>query len=228
MDIYIYKIKEDTIIGPITKGHPGNFSPDGKKFVFHRHTSTMEGGFESVYLFNLGNNTEQKLTEYGKTSFYPQISPDGKFICYESAKFWSRDSISCWQLHLMDINGNFIRDLTLLKNGYYAGNGVFNPDGQSIVCYYLGYNICKIDINTKEISYLAKVNAPYLSYLNPSISNNSSRVYFYSKEWDDINKKYTTQICSTNLEGSIFTVILNDTYWNSHPIAEKVSYYVYE
>ncbi|KAF0146963.1 MAG: hypothetical protein FD143_3153 [Ignavibacteria bacterium] len=230
MDIYIYKIKEDSIIGPITQGHPGNFSPDGKMFVFHRHTFTTDGGFESVYLYDLTKNTEKRISEEGKTSFYAQISPDGKFICYESSSL--RNVPVFWQLHLMDVNGNFITDLTDAINSYWAGNGVFTPDSKSVLFHYSnwvqGYEICKVDIVSKQIKRLTKIVAPYFNYWNPSISTFSNTIYFYGKRFDEKTRKYYTQICACDIEGANFNVILSDSFWNSHPIADKVSYYIYK
>ena len=234
MDIYIYKIKDDTIIGPITQGHPGNFSPDGNKFVFSRHTFTMEGGYESVYLYDLRDSSEIKLTEDGKTSFYAQISPDGNSICYESASFL--DTLSCWQLHLMDINGNNITDLTSLISGYYASNPVFTPDGHSLVFWYneqtLCYDICKLDLSNHSISYITqnRFNGRYditSSYKNPSVSKASNKVFFYS-QFVDYQYLHPIEIYSANLDGSDFRRLTDNNFWDSHPIAGVVSYYVEE
>jgi len=233
MEIYIYKIKEDTILGPITDGHPGNFSPNGNEFVFHRHTFTMEGGYESIYLYDLQTNTEKKLTEDGKTSFFPKISPDGNHICYESASFL--DTLSYWQLHLMDINGNYISSLTLPASGYYAGNPNFSPDGNSIIFSYnertLRYDICKIDIETKEINYLTKSRysgdpSSLPNYYNPYI-NSSNYIYFHSKKYDPY-PTLVTEIFGIDLAGNNFKQITNNGHWNSDPVAGKVSYYIEE
>ena len=216
MDIYIYKIKEDSLIGPITNGHPGNFSPDGQKFVFHRHTFTLEGGYESVYLYDLTNNTEKKITDDGKTSFHAQISPDGKYICYESSSLQTEPLY--WQLHIMGINGNFVTDLTQAINSYWAGNGVFTPDGKFVLFHYSdwdgGYDICKVDINTKQISHLVKPNIAYLNYWNPSVCIASNKVYFYSSRYIVTAQNYITQICSCNMDGSNFRIVLTKLFPN--------------
>jgi Tol biopolymer transport system component len=227
MDIYIYKIKEDTILGPITNGHPGNFSPSGNEFVFHRHTFTMEGGYESIYSYDLHTNTEKKLTEDGKTSFFPKISPDGNYICYESASFL--DTLSYWQLHLMDINGNYITYLTMPLSAYYAGDPVYTPDGMSIIFRYeeraLCFDICKIDIATKEIEYLTKgYNGN--NFYNPYV-NSSNYIYFHSKKYDPY-PNLVTEIYGIDLSGNNFKQITNNGHWNSNPVAGKVSYYIEE
>jgi Tol biopolymer transport system component len=234
MDIYIYKIKEDTILGPITQGHPGNFFPNGEKFVFHRHTFTPEGGYESVYIYDLINNSETKLTEDGISSFYAQISPDGNIICYETSYFWESDSMSCWQLHLMDIMGNYITSLTSAMHGYYAGNGVFTPDSKSVIFYYNEktwcYDICKIDIASKNIEYLTqnRFTGRYditSNFKNPNISKDGDKVYFYSN-FIDYQYPHPRDIYSVNIGGTGLKNITNDSYWDSHPISGFVSYYV--
>jgi Tol biopolymer transport system component len=229
--IYLYKFKEDTIIGPFTHGHSGNFSSDGKKFVFHRHASN----YESVYLYNLEDGTEAKLTEDGNTSFYPQISPLGDYICYESAKFSFRDSISCWQLHLMDLSGNFIKDLTLKSHGYYAGKGVFTPDGKSVIFHYnestYCYDICKVEIENNEISYLTttKINGNWTvpNYKNPSVSPDGQRVYFNSKT-RNLQYPVPHEIYVINIDGSGQKRLTFTKYSESHPISGIVTYRILE
>ncbi len=234
MDIYIYKIKEDTIIGPITQGHPGNFSPDGNKFVFSRHTFTLEGGYESIFLYDLKNKTEKKLTEDGKTSFYPQISPDGNSICYESASFL--DTLSCWQLHLMDINGKQLSNLTKLANGNYASNPVFSPDGQSIIFWYNEqmwcYDICELALADKTIKYLTKnryygIYSEASNYKNPCVSKSSNRVFFYSQNIDG-QYPHPTEIYRINRDGNGLIRLTYNDFWDSHPVAGTVSYFVEE
>lgn len=232
MDIYIYKIKEDSIIGPIANGTPGNFSPDGLKFVFDRHTFTVEGGFESVYLFDLRDSSEVKLTEDGKTSFYPKISPDGKNICYETASL--KQEPLFWQLCLMDINGNYKTNLTESKSFYWAGNGVFTPDGNSVVFYYNEqtwcYDICKVDITTKAIEYLTenRVHGRYditSDFKNPNVSPDGKKVYFYSS-LNDYQYPHPCDIYSVNIDGTDLKNITNNSTWDSHPVSGTVSYYV--
>lgn len=236
MDIYIYKIKEDSIWGPITDGHPGNFSPDGKKFVFSRHTFELEGGFESVYLYDLSNNTETKLTEDGKTSFYPQLSPDGKSICYETAFFPQRDSIGCWQLLLMDIYGNYITNLTEKINSVSASNPIYTPDGKSIVCWYNDrtwiFDIVKINIESKDIKYLTTnyIDGRYdvsSNYKNPTVSKNGDKVYFYSF-LTDYQYPQPVEIYSVNIDGSGLERVTINNFWDSHPVSGIVSYYIEE
>jgi len=232
MDTYIYKIKEDTIIGPITQGHPGNFTPDGKKFAFSRHTFTMQGGFESIYLYDLTDSSETKLTEDEHTSFHPQISPDGNYIAYGSAFF--SDSMHYWQLHLMDINGGYITNLTAPNNAYYASSPVFTPDGQSVVFYYCErqwiYDICRLDINTNAINYITlnHVNGRYditSNFYNPNVSKDGTKVYFYSNIYD-YQYPQPVEIYSINMDGTQLKKITNNIYWDSHPISGIVSFYL--
>ena len=234
MYIYIYKIKEDTIIGPLTQGNPSNFTPDGQKFLYARHTVTLEVGYNSLYVFDLINGSEKKLTEDGKSYFFAQISPDGNYISYSTSYYWDSDSVNCWQLHFMDFEGNNIIDLTTKANGYYAGNDVFSPDGKNIIFSYNEnswcFDICKINIATKIIEYLTenRFTGRYdisSNYLNPSTSNNC--VYFYSHfVYGDY--PHPVEIYSINIDGSDFKQLTNNNFWDSHPIAGKVSYYIVE
>jgi Tol biopolymer transport system component len=231
IEVYIYKIREDTIIGPVTYGHPGNFSPDGRRFVFHRHTFIPNGSYESIYLYDLTDGSEQKLTEDGKTSFYAQISPDGKSICYQSASFL--DTLHCWQIHLMDVDGTNIIDLTPAINGYYAGYPVFSPDGQSVFFHYnertSWYDICKINIHTMEKEYITynHVGGTSYSFMNPNVSKDGSRIFFYSYP-NDYQEPYPVDVYSINMDRTYLKNISNDDYWDSHPVFGTVSYFTYE
>ncbi len=236
MDIYIYMTKEDSIIGPITQGHPGNFSPDGRKFVFSRYTFTVDGGYESVYLYDLLSKSEIKLTEDGKSCFLPQISPDGMTICYETARFPSRDSIGCWQLHLMSIDGRYNKDLTPLRNGHYAGNGVFSRDGRLIFFSYNAatwcFDICRVDISTLEVGYLTRTRyeGRYDNASNaytPAVAPDGATVYFYTKTVDT-QYPHFIDVSGIDVNGSGRYKLTNDSFWDSHPVSGVVQYYVEE
>jgi len=235
MDIYIYNIKEDIIVGPITNGTPGNFSPDGQKFTFARHTYDENGGYSSIYLYDLIQHTEKKLTPDGFHCFNPQISPDGMNICFQTAKFYQWDSISACQLHLMSIEGKNIVDLTELKDNYYASNGVFTQDGNSIICDYrintsLPSNIVQIDLLTKELKYITEnrndQSIQRSNFRDPSLSTETNRIYFYIYEYDYSLAKFKKEVWVVNKDGSgLKSFKKHNDFWVSHPIAGRVSYY---
>jgi len=234
MDIYIYRIREDTIVGPITQGHPGNFTPNGRAFVFSKHMYTPDGGYESVYQYDLTDHSETRLTTEGSSCFFPQMSPDGGMICYETARYWSRDSMSSWQLRLMDNQGHHAADLTTMGNGYYAGNGVFTPDGRSIVFHYNEqtwcYDICRLDIASGQIENLTRTrySGRYdlsSNYYNPSISNDGRTIYFYSR-FIDYQYSHPIDIYRINSDGTGKRNLTEDAYWDSHPIVGTVSFYI--
>ncbi len=235
-DIYIYNFKEDKITGPITKGTPGNFSPGGNKFVFSRITSTSEYDYESVYLYDLTNNSKKKLTKDGKNCFHAHISQDGNFICYESVNSWDIDLMSSRQLQLMDINGNYIQDLTKAENGYFAGSPVFSHDSKSVIFYYCEdtwcFDICKVNINNKKIEYITqnRFSGRYdipVNFKNPCACKNGSMVFF-SSQCNDYQYQQPADIYSINMDGSGLKNITNNCYLNSHPVTGVVSYYISE
>jgi Tol biopolymer transport system component len=232
MYIYLYKIKEDTTIGPITQGNSGNFTPDGKKIVLSRSNSE-NNGFGSVYLYDLTSHTEQKLTANGSDCLYPQLSPDGKIICYESAKYWDRDSMDCWQLNLIDIKGNYIGALTTLSHAYYAGNPAFSRDGKSVLCRYnemtFCFDICQIDIQSKKINYITRNrysgNYSCPNYYNPFMDGSGQKIYFHSRSYDS-HLNYVTEILSVHTDGTQLKQITYNNFWDSHPIVGTVSFYI--
>lgn len=196
-----------------------------------KHFST-NGGYESIFIFDLTNNSEERLTYEGNSCFFPKISPDGNYICYESSVL--TDSLYYWQLHLMDINGTYIKNLTLPLGGYYAGDPNFTPDGGSVVFRYEErvwcFDICKVDLNNNNISYLTDTrysgnSSTSPNFYNPFVNKADNKVYFHSKKYD-ANLNLVAEIFTIELDGTSFKQITNNNSWNSNPVAGNVSYYV--
>ena len=233
-DIFIYDLKQDSILGPFAEGNSGNFTPDGHKFVFSSHTFTLNGGYESVYIYDLLQNSQTKLTADGNSCFSPQVSPDGRLICYQSAQVPPRDSLSLSQLHLMDIQGNYIKPLTTQIPACYANDGVFTPDGRSIIASYNKqtwcYDIVSIDIATDSIGYItnnAFTGDPHLTsnYYKPTVSHDGTRIYFYSNTVD-LRYPHPVSIYMVHPDGSQLANKSNDNHWDSHPIVGTVTCYI--
>jgi Tol biopolymer transport system component len=233
-DIFIYDLKQDSILGPFAQGNPGNFTPYGNKFVFSNHTFTDNGGYESVYIYDLLQHSQTKLTADGNSCFSAQVSPDGKFICYESALVPPRDSLSLSQLHLMDIEGNYFKALTPQIPACYAKDGVFTPDGRSIIASYNNqtwcYDIVSIDIATDSISHVTNSASTgdlhfTSNYYKPTVTHDGTRIYFYSKTVD-LRYPHPVNIHVVHPDGSQLANISNDNHWDSHPIVGAVTCYI--
>ncbi len=234
MDIYIYNIKEDVISGPIIQGQPGNFSPDGKIFTFARFNPSDDGGYSSIHLYDLITHTEKRLTKAGYHCFNANISPEGDKICFQSAKFLDRDSISTWQLHVMNIDGTNIIDLTEYKDSYYSANGIFNLDGNSILCDLrinasLLTNIVKIDLSTKALSYLTSVrkieSILWADYQRPTLSKDTNKIYFEVHIPDPQLQRMRTEIWWIyNNSSEVSLLYRNSKFSSVHPIAGVVTY----
>jgi len=235
MDTYIYNIKEDVISGPITIGHPGNYSPDGKKFVFSRSHSTEDGGYWGIYLYDLTNNTEKKLTKENYSCYNAQISPNGDKICFQTTKFRDPDSISTWQLHIMNIDGTNIVDLTEYKDEYYSANGVFSSNGNSIICDLrvnasLLTNIVEIDISSKSLNYLTHdrniESIIWAGFRRPTISQETERIYFEVHVPDSELQRMRTELWWIYHNSNGVSCLYKDPIFSAvHPVAGIVSYY---
>lgn len=226
VEIFIYDILQDSIIGPVANGDPKNFFPDGEKFVFVRHFV----GLSSLYIYDLKTNTERRLTFEDKYVTDGRVSPNGELIVYQTVTMGNVPSRLNRQLHLMDTTGAHLKNLTPMNSGY-TGNPIFNLAGTEVIFDYNErgsvYDICKVNITSNKLINLTKYRPYSPNFYNASLLPSNNKIYFNSKTYDD-SLNLVTDLWSVDLNGKNLNRITNDQTWQSHPIAIKVSYYIQE
>jgi len=98
----------------------GDFSPDGKSFVF----SSSINGSPNIYLFDLQSGLTRKVTSSFWIDISPTFSPDGKEIAFVSNKSGNPN------VYIMDLNGYNIRRVTY--EGTYNTSPSWSPNGDLI------------------------------------------------------------------------------------------------
>ncbi len=99
------------------------WSPDGKKIAF---TSIRITGRPRIYLFNLDDNSVERLSDEYSRDMQPAWSPDGKQIVFVT----TRKGPS--QIWLMDADGSN-QHLFSHSRDMIDSNPTWSPDGQSIL-----------------------------------------------------------------------------------------------
>lgn len=233
-EIFLYDCIENKSTGPIAYGTPGNFSPDGKKFVYCKHIFTKSGGYDSIWLYDLETNTEVMLSKPNNHRYSPNLSYDGKTIIYAETNIHSEMPYYS-RIHLMDLNGNDIKSLTPLKSSNYAIQPKFIPNSNKIVFIYLsnergaGYDVCLIDHVTDEFSKLTSVETKKIFeewpfFYNPSPSLNGNLIVF-NTDRSNGTQTFKQEIVSINTDDSQFKRLTNNNFRDVHPIVGKLFYY---
>ncbi|MDR2907739.1 MAG: S9 family peptidase [Bacteroidales bacterium] len=145
------------------------WSPDGTKIAYScRKKTGKEYAFSTntdIYLYDIASGKTANITEgmmgYDKN---PRFSPDGSMIAWESME---RDGYEADQIRLFTYNFNTKEYIYRTQNyDSDAMNLLWSKDGQTI--YFLSpwhgrTNLCKVDLNTNEVSQISKENAEFTS-----------------------------------------------------------------
>ncbi len=145
------------------------WSPDGTKIAYScRKKTGKEYAFSTntdIYLYDINSGTTENISEgmpgYDKN---PRFSPDGTMLAWESME---RDGYEADQIRLFTYDFNSKEKIYRTANyDSDAMNLLWNKDGKTI--YFLSpwhgrTNICKVDLNSNEVSNVSNVDAEFTS-----------------------------------------------------------------
>jgi TolB protein len=83
------------------------------------------GGFDEICLMNADGSRRRQLTDFGSTSFYASLSPDGDQIYFSSRKDGGHE------IYSMNPSGRGVQRLTFNIGALYAPE--LSPDGERII-----------------------------------------------------------------------------------------------
>jgi len=140
---YIINITEGKIERKIEGATFPVWSPDGRFIAYTRQNNTPHGA--DIWLLNVASGLSQMI--HGDTSRTAGLtfSPDGKKICFSSARDPKRN------LYLVNTDGTGIERITFDAVAYF--NPVWSPKGDKVLYYRERGDsrdkVCAMDIRTK-------------------------------------------------------------------------------
>jgi Tol biopolymer transport system component len=118
------------------EGREPNWSPSGDKLAHIRYLAGVTS--REIFIMDSSGQNSVRLTNNHLDDYHPAWSPDGSKIAYVHVAYNS-DSQFCYNIWIMDTNGNNKTPLTFETEGMY-GNRAYEPtwfpDGNQIVYVY--------------------------------------------------------------------------------------------
>ena len=100
------------------------WAPDGR-IVYH----SLAGGGDDIWIMNADGSGQRRLTDGESTSFFPVVSPDGRYVVFASERAPAR-KLGLWR---MNLDGS---DAKLLVPDCTAPD--VTPDSRRVLCYKSG------------------------------------------------------------------------------------------
>ncbi len=119
----------------INSGDP-DWSPSGEFVVYDE--ASLESGFD-IWKYSLGDSTAVRLVEESGGQMYPRVSPDSRFVVYQS------DQTRQTQVFVHDMETG-TRQIVTREGGYRPAWG---PEGESIY-YRLRNDLMVVDVSTDD------------------------------------------------------------------------------
>ncbi len=203
---------------PLAIGYSGAFMPDGQSFVFTHHFFNDGLGYDGIMRYDLRDSTQQQLTAEGAHSYWPDVSPDGQWICYNMIANFNTGAS---RLILMRPDGSGQRFLTPEHVSNRAQGGRFAPDGRYIYFTYnnatAGYHLYRATVVGDTLVRVLK--APdYRGYDSPFPDPSGARLYFKSGSYNQ------AEIVSIRSDGSDYKLLTNNRYGDDMPVVGIVEY----
>ncbi len=205
---------------------PGNFFPDGQRFVYTQHTIVSDtNSHDAVYIYDLRDSSNTLLTPLGNSqryaAWYPSVSPDGNKVCYVKAYYGFPGSF----LVMQNLATTEVDTIIPGNWGRNVHKGVFkNPNELIITAESLNPNpnIHFLSILSGNLILLTDFLYPYSAY-TPSVDEAETTIYFRYN--DGLEPDTTSEIARIDINGDNFKILTNNNYREGSPVVGVLEFY---
>jgi Tol biopolymer transport system component len=166
------------------------WSPDGQQIAF----SGLVGGFNDLFVYDLGASTLRRLTNDPYAEMDPAFSPDGRSIAFATDRFTTKlDVLDIGQprLAVMDLQSGAVREVGGFADAKNIGPQ-WTPDGRGL--FFLSdregvTNVYRLNVDGGTPVQLTNLvtGVSGITALSPAMSSSGGRVIFSAYEDDGYN-----------------------------------------
>ncbi len=111
-----------------------NWFPDGIRIVFERDLSQGQGTvFNAEFLIlNVKSQEEIRFMDNHPTDRHPNVSPDGKYIAFNSKRAGE------WDIYVVNLKNGVVKQLTDNLGKGFSDRMDWSPDGKKITYHHIG------------------------------------------------------------------------------------------
>lgn len=205
MIILFFSLWGVSLFADISDGFTGfgekiDISPNDKNIVFSHYNN----GDASLYIVPASGGDAKVLAEpeEGYSYINPVFSPDGEKIAF--IKQWEEDEQPFGELMIIDLKNKKIESLT--DEGNHMTDAAFSPDGIELFVLQSstyenyspiaaehphGFDIYRIDMNTKKIEQVTNEDAYQMS--NLAVTPDGEQLMYHSYRDDDVLVFYSLE-----------------------------------
>lgn len=209
---------------------PGNFFPDGQRFVYDQHTIVSDtNSHDAVYIFDLRDSSSTLVTPLGNSleyaAFYSQVSPDGNKICYVKFYFDDQFGRSGSFLAMIDLATSKIDTITPGTLGRHVNKGIFKNQNEMVITANLlnpNPNIHFLSLSSGDLTLLTDFLYPHGAY-SPSVDKQGTNIYFRYNAGAEPDT--TSEIAIIDINGDHFKILTNNKNREGSPVVGVLEFY---
>ena len=149
--------------------------PDGIQIVFERDLSRGKGTvFNANFLIlDIKTQEEHRFMDNHPTDRFPNVSPDGKHIAFNSKRAGE------WDIYVIHLESGIVKQLTDNLDEGYSDRMDWSPDGKKITYHHIGED--------RENIWVMNVDGKQKNRLSP-LHNGENIVWRYPPSWSPSGK----------------------------------------
>ena len=191
------------------------WSPNGQKIVYHR-TEAAAGSRPQIWIMNSDGSGQTRLTNTTTSDVRASWRPDGQKILFSRC-----DATGVCDLYTMNSDGSGQTVFPGLTTANDEDSGSYSPDGTKVVFVcssggsaFTNQNICTANADGSNRQQTTIGVSPVVISA-PMFSPDSTRVVFVRQGTSSV---FSSDIFTTNLNGSSPTQLTNDNFPDLSPI----------